>query len=65
MKQYGPYTVDDFGRILLPAEVRQALGLDSKTKVIFDVRDDGTIALTPVKNAQVASGNGCGPQPPM
>jgi len=50
LQQYGPYTVDELGRILLPLTVRQALGINEKTKLIMYVRDDGGIVLRPVRD---------------
>ena len=52
MQQYGPYTVDELGRILLPLTVRQALGIDSKTKITLYARDDGSIVLRPIRDVQ-------------
>lgn len=69
MQQYGPYTVDELGRILLPLVVRQALGIDSTTKLIMYVRDDGCIVLKPAGDEQsaenVQSGAGHGGSGPM
>jgi len=38
-------SIDERGRIVLPAEVRRRLGLKSKRKVLIRVRDDGVIEL--------------------
>jgi len=52
LQRHGSHTVDKLGRILLPLEVRQALGIDVETQIIVYVRDDGGIVLWPIKDVQ-------------
>ena len=42
-------TVDDRGRILLPADVRRKLGLRKGSKLILRVAEDGRLEVVPLE----------------
>ena len=51
MKNYNPRTIDELGRLMLPKELREALGLETGMEVVLKpVRD--TVILQKPQNSQ-------------
>lgn len=40
-------TVDELGRVIIPCDIREMLGIDAKTKVSVEV-SDGAVMIRPV-----------------
>lgn len=47
-----PATIDDRGRVLIPKELRDELGLGSGQQVRFELQDDGTLRVHPIRTAR-------------
>ncbi len=43
-------TVTSNGRVTIPKEIRDVLGIDEGTTVTFEIHDDGTVTVSPQKD---------------
>lgn len=48
-RQFGEVTVGDRGRVVLPAAVRETLGLQRGTRMLVRAERDGTLTLRPYR----------------
>jgi AbrB family looped-hinge helix DNA binding protein len=48
-------SIDNKGRVVIPAEIRTHLGLDRGGQIVFVLEDDGRVELKGVKYPTVAS----------
>jgi len=58
MKTKSTRRLDAQGRVILPSHIRKALSLTQNSAVTIDMREDGTILITPAEDRCCICGEG-------